>query len=208
MGRAKNTINPAEVSSTPIKVKYSVTYASSSLSDHGILVKSGSNISYDVNLSPSQLQEMNNYRLIRQLYYQNYLTGSVIGSASFWDPWWQSTAASSSGDDTRYEFPAESNGSILFFVIPPSQFGEQVSKNTFIISGSASDPDLLYKIVDDGNGNLIDVLSNNELVGNIFYAQGIAVITNQYYAVKSDYLSTDPNLDIYNTEDSLDIMLE
>lgn len=183
MGRAKNTLNAADVSSTPIKVKYAVSYPNSSLSNYGITILSGSNIPYNVTMSSAQMSLMNNYRVVRQLYYQNYLTGSLIGSASYWDPWWQSTAASGSNDETVYEFPTTSTDSILICSIPSSQFGEQISKTTFALSSSNSS----YYIVDDGNGNLIDLLSSNDHVGNVFYAQGIAVITNQSYIILNNY---------------------
>lgn len=202
MGRAKNTLNAADVSSTPIKVKYAVSYPSSSLSDYGIVIRSGSNIPYNVTMSLAQQGLMNNYRVIRQLYYQNYLTGSVIGSASAWDPWWQSTAAVGTNDQTVYQFPTGSDETIIIYVIPPNQFGEQVSKMSFALSAS----DSAYSIIDDGNGNLIDIISGNEHVGNIFYAQGLAVVTNQNY-VSLNYLGTEDG-NIYETEDDLDIILQ
>lgn len=203
MGRAKNTLNAADVSSTPIKVKYAVSYPSSSFSDYGITLLSGSNIPYNVTMSSAQMSLMNNYRVVRQLYYQNYLTGSLIGSASYWDPWWQSTAASGSKDETVYKFPTGSTDSVLIYVIPPNQFGEQVSKTTFAISAS----DASYFIIDDGNGNLIDTLAANDHVGNLFYAQGIAVITNQDYTIPFDYLATE-NDNIYETENNIEIIIE
>lgn len=202
MGRAKNTLNAADVSSTPIKVKYAVSYPSSSLSDYGITILSGSNIPYNVTMSSAQMSLMNNYRVVRQLYYQNYLIGSLIGSASAWDPWWQSTAASGSKDETVYKFPTGSEESILIYVIPPNQFGEQISRATFALSAS----DSAYNIVDDGNGNLIDLISNNAHVGNIFSSQGIAVVTNQNYVV-INYLGTEDG-NIYETEDNIEIIIQ
>ncbi len=207
MGRAKNTLNAQDVSSTPIKVQYSATYPSSSLGDLGIGVKSGSNIPYSVNMSSAEMASMNNYRVIRQLYYQYYLTGSVLNTASAWDPVWQSTAASpyitadlgitASNNETLYDFPTGS-GDIAFFAIPSNQFGEQIARGTFMVS--SSNPIYGYVITDDGNGNLIN--QYQDLVGNIFYAQGIAVFTNPNY-----YLATE-DLDLYETEDDLDIIIE
>lgn len=202
MGRAKNTINPAEVSTTPIKVRYYATYLTSSFSENGITVLSGSNIPYSVNLTPSKFSKMLNYRLIKQLYYNYYLSGSIIGSASFWDPWWQSTAASSSGDNTVYYLPTGSNEQIYIFSIPPYKFGEQIAKNTLFISGSDSS----YTIIDDGNGNIIDIANNNENVGNIFYAQGIFTVTNQDY-MPANYLATE-DYNVYETQNDIDIILE
>lgn len=201
MGRAKNTINQAEVSSTPIKVRYSSTYPSNSLSDNGIIIQSGSNIAYSPSMLPDSMSLMNNYRVIRQLYYQYYITGSLLNSASFWDPAWVSTAASSSGNETNYTFPIGANENILIYSIQPTQFGEQVGRGTFIISGSNSE----YYITDDGDGNLIDRV-NGEHVGNIFYAQGIAVVTNQDYTY-ANYLATE-DYDVYETENDIDIIIE
>jgi len=203
MGRAKNTLNAADVSSTPIKVKYAASYPSSSIADYGITVRSGSNIPYSANMSASQIDTMNNYRVVKQLYYQTYLTGSVINSASFFDPMWQSTAASGSGDGMVYFFPTGSDQSIVIFTIPSSQFGEQISRNSFIISASDSS----YYIKDDGNGNLIDTIASNVNVGNIFYAQGIIVITNQDYAMPANYLATQI-YNVYETENDIDVTLE
>lgn len=204
MGRAKNTLNAADVSSTPIKVKYSAVYPSSSFSDYGITLRSGSNIPYNVTMSSAQMETMNNYRVIRQLYYQYYLTGSLIGSSSIWDPAWVSTAASGSGDETTYYFPTGSSEQIFIFTIPSTQFGEQISRNTFNLK---SVDFASYNIVDDGNGNLIDTYNNNEKVGNVFYAQGIAVITNQDYIITTAFLATESD-DEYITENDNDIIIE
>lgn len=203
MGRAKNTLNAADVSSTPIKVKYFASYLSSSLLDYGITVRSGSNLPYSVNMSTSQIDSMNNYRVIKQLYYQNYLTGSIAGSSSFFDPMWQSTAASGSGDATVYYFPTGSDETIAIFTVPSSQFGEQISRNSFFISASDSS----FFIRDDGNGNLIDDIAPNVYVGNIFYAQGIIVITNQDYAAPANYLATQI-YNVYETQNDIDVTLE
>lgn len=122
---------------------------------------------------------MSNYRVIKQLYYQQYLTGSVLNSASYWDTSWQSsTAASGTFDDTNLLFPSQSGKNISFLAIPTLTFGEQISRNTFRIATTGSGA---YNLIDDGNGNIIDTVSNLTHVGNIFYAQGIATITNNDY---------------------------
>jgi len=178
MGRAKNTIKQSDVSSTPIKVKYSVTYASQSLEDHGITTNVAVNYAYTASMPSANLQSMAKYRLIKQLYYQQAISGSM-GSASFFEPAWQSTAASGTFDDTNMVFPTGSGDSIAIVAIPSIQFGEQVSRNSFQIkSTGAGTP---YTLVDDGNGNLVDRANSSVHVGNLFYAQGIAVITNSDY---------------------------
>lgn len=178
MGRAKNTLKRSEVSSTPIKLRYSTTYASNSLASNGISITTGSNFPYNVNMASVDRQRMNNYRMVQQLFYKQAVSSS-IGSSSFWDPMWQSTAASGTNDATYYNFPLQYTGSIVIFAIPSYQFGEQVSRKSLVLASTGVGSQ--YRIVDDGNGNLIDTLAGNEKVGNIFYAQGIAVITNSDY---------------------------
>lgn len=202
MGRAKNTINPAEVSSTPIKVNYPVSYLSYEFQNYGITRNLGTNIAYNVSMSSIDTEEMNNYRLVRQLYYQYYLTGSLLNSASCWDPAWQSTAASGSNDETVYRFPTTSNSNVLVYAIPSRQFGEQIARNSFrIVSASADSP---FDIIDDGNGNLIDTAASNTHVGNVFYAQGVVVITNQGYLGVDNLATEVPN--IYETENNIPIL--
>lgn len=196
MGRAKNTLKRSEVSSTPIKLRYSVTYDSSSLADYGITVNSGSNIAYDVDMSSTEMADMNNYRVVRQLYYQQSIYASV-STASLWDPVWQSTAASGTQDATYHQFPTQNTGSVLIFTIPSSEFGEQIGRKTFSLASYGVGSQ--YLIQDDGNGNLIDKLDNDKHVGNLFYAQGIAVITNEDYTIPPtvlNYLSTQANDEI------------
>lgn len=186
MGRAKNTIKESDISSTPIKVKYSVTYASQSLVDYGITTNIGVNIPYSASMSAENMQKMNNYRAVRQLYYQQSISGQMMNSASYWDPMWQSTAASGTLNATTYHFPTQSNATVLIFAIPSSQFGEQVSRKSIVIEATGGNP---YKLVDDSNGNVLDASDNNTFVGNIFYSQGVIVITNPDYTVGPEVIT-------------------
>lgn len=199
MGRAKNTLSPAEVSSTPIKVRYSATYASNSLADYGITITRGTNYPYEVGMSTSSFSEMTTYRGIKQLYYQYEISGSGLNTASAFLPSWQSTAASGTYDATYYNFPTEYTGSFLVFAIPPIQFGEQISRETFSIASTGSGTQ--FNIIDDGNGNLIDALASDTFVGNIFYAQGVAIITNPSYITPGDEYLISEASDFIITED-------
>jgi hypothetical protein len=176
MSIAKNTIRFSDITTTPIKLKYSASFASSSLASNGITTNRGTN-TY-VSTSGSYTPTVLNYNSIRQLYYQNYLTGSVERSASFWDPQWQSTAASGSEDFQNSYFPNTQNSNISFMAIPTNIFGENIGRNSFVLESLNRTS---YKIVDDGNGNLIDLLSGSLEMGNIFYSQGIATITHPDY---------------------------
>lgn len=179
MGRAKNTLDAADVSSTPIKVNYSVTYSSESLDNYGITARRGVNMPYSASMISFYMNRMNNYRFLKQFYYSEAVSAS-IGSASFYLPAWQSTAASGSNDETIFNFPTQLGSNVSFLTIPRIQFGEELKRTSILISSSlGSSPG--YRLVDDGNGNLIDTQASNLHVGNVFYAQGIVAITNSDY---------------------------
>lgn len=170
MSRGQNTIKRSEISTTPALLKYFASYNSSSFASKGITVNRGINASYAASGS-----KFLNYALAKQLYYQEYLTGSLLFSASFWDPSIQSTAASGTFDDDNRYFPTSSNSEITLIAIPRNTFGEQIARQSLIITGST------YQLIDDGNGNIIDSKNSNTHVGNVLYSQGIIVLTNQDY---------------------------
>lgn len=170
MSRGQNTIKRSEISTTPALLKYFASYNSSSFNAKGITVNRGVNASYEVSGS-----KFLNYALAKQLYYQEYLTGSLLLSASFWNPSIQSTAASGTFDDDNRYFPTESNSEITLIAIPRNTFGEQIARQSLVITGST------YRLIDDGNGNIVDLQNSGTHVGNILYSQGIIVLTNQDY---------------------------
>lgn len=170
MSRGQNTIKRSEVSTTPILLKYSASYDSSSFTANGITVNRGVNTSFNSN-GVTYL----NYALVKQLYYQEYLTGSLLFSSSFWNPSNQSTAASGTFDNDYRYFPTASNAQVTVIGIPRTTFGEQIARKSLIITGST------YRLIDDGNGNIKDANSSYTHVGNILYSQGIIVVTNEEY---------------------------
>ena len=173
MSRALNSLKTSDVITTPLKLKYTSSYDCSTIADYGISVLIGAN--GPVTITGSVAQETINYISVRSSFYSNYLTGSLPQSASAAENYLQSTAAIGSDDaDIRY-FPTESNTTIKVLSIPRNVYGQQISKNSFILSSS------LYYIVDDANGNIIDIANARAHVGNIIYGQGIVVITNQEY---------------------------
>lgn len=196
MSRASNSLKTSDVLTTPIKLKYSASYESSSFAASGIQVLKG--INGPISITGSVPQETLNYRSVQHLFYSNYLTGSYPVSASSADNYLQSTAASASGDSDNRYFPTESGAEITIFSIPTEVFGQRISRNSFVLSSS------LYAIGDDGNGNLREIdpqylpyilsgyftpssyftsgaLIYGEHVGNIFYNQGFAIITAPAY---------------------------
>ena len=201
MSRAANTLTTADVLTTPIKLKYSSSYDSSSYYGAGIKVSSGVNGA--ITTSGSVPQKTINYVTVRHLFYSNYLTGSFPVSASAAFNWEQSTAASGTLDaDVRF-FPTGSGEKVKVLEIPREVFGQAISRNGFQL---VANDGVTYYIVDDGNGNLVDLASdtlyvnsnyfnpgelfltgyvvgrpNLNKVGNIIYSQGIVIITNPSY---------------------------
>jgi len=175
MSRASNTINASDRSTTPIKLRYSSSYNSTYFANYGISVLSG--INGAISITGSVSKTTLNYYSAKQLYYSNFLTGSFPVSASGFDNFLQSTAASGTLDaDVRY-FPTQSNSAITIISVPRSLYGENIARGGFSLTSSTK------YISDDGNGNLVDYTnpSSSVLTGNVIYNQGIVVITNPTY---------------------------
>jgi hypothetical protein len=170
MGLSKNTLDRSDISTYPIKLKYSASYSSSTAINYGITANRGINTSFDVDGRDFLV-----YKLAKQLYYNSYITGALNNSSSIWDDNLQSTAASGTFDDDFRFFPTGSGDEITVLCIPSIVFGQNISKTTFRISSAN------YNLIDDGNGNVIDTDNENVHVGNVLYRQGISVITNPDY---------------------------
>jgi len=170
MSRGQNTIKRSEVSTTPILLKYSASYDSSSFTANGITVNRGINTSFNTD-GVTYL----NYALVKQLYYQEFLTGSTLFSASYWNPSIQSTAASGTFDNDFRYFPTSSSAQVTVIGIPRTSFGEQIARKSLLITGST------YRLIDDGNGNVIDSKNSYSHVGNVLYSQGVIIITDEEY---------------------------
>lgn len=148
------------------------------------------------------------YDSIKFLYYQNYISGYNSGdffhSSSYFN-YEQSTLESGS----IRNFPTSEGNRILVLSIDQNIYGSGLSPNSFNISGSQGD----FYIIDDGEGNLFDNI-NYDYVGNIFYSQGLVVITNKDYfcaigdiypVAVNDYLTylnttTPPSLNIISND--------
>ena len=127
------------------------------------------------------------YNSIKELYYSNFLSssrGDIPTSASL------IPGANASGDayigsssstgryynylqttltQSRY-FPTQSNSEIAVISVPSRLFGDYIQPGSFIFQAN----DGSITITDDTNGNLI---SGSEVVGNIIYPHGLAIIT-------------------------------
>lgn len=180
MSIAKNTIRFSDITTTPIKLKYSSSFVSQSLLDYGITQNKGINVPVITSgsINGTYLQNSLKFRTIKQLYYKDYISGSLLMTGSAYDSSLQSTAASGSYDDDNRYFPTSNASQIRFFSMPSKVFGEQVSRKSFVW---ASTDGTSYRIIDDGNGNIVDAYRSYEHVGNILYAQGIITVTNSNY---------------------------
>lgn len=203
MSRAANTLTTSDVLTTPIKLKYSSSYDSSSYSGAGIRVLGGVNNPVSASTIDAFQQRTLNYLSARHLFYSNYLTGSFPISSSHAYNWEQSTAASGTLDADLRVFPTGSGGKIKILSIPREVYGQKISRRGFQL---VSNDGYSYNIIDDGNGNLIDYASDTLYVnqnyfdpresftvgyvqgpakeahvGNIIYSQGIIIITNPDY---------------------------
>lgn len=146
------------------------------------------------------------YALANQLYYQSYTaslnTGSLATSIYYESASSQRPTSSyfifDSNPDFIKAFPSGSNEQIGILSVSNDIFGDKILPYSFKISSS------IHYIVDDGKGNLYNITSlsgsyvsasylsgsyfleqsgsESLFAGNIFYSQGIVVITNQNYA--------------------------
>ena len=198
MSSAVKSLRASDISVLPYKVNKSFAFESSSLYSNDIIIYKGY---YDSGSSLEDLfQEQINYFSARQLYYGGFITSSILNSSgSHYDNYQQSTAASGTFEYELRNFPTEQRSEIRVISIPQSFYGERLKPKHFILESTGS----AYYIVDDGNGNLYDISGITEpyvvdgyvnedyfesiemqelpFVGNVFYAHGIAVITNQDY---------------------------
>jgi hypothetical protein len=183
---------------TPFEVSKGFSYKGNELtgSDVGIDRYLGTNITgtlFDPNTDPltgivfPQYQRLV-YNSIKELYYSNYLSssyGSPANTASLVpgnDPAGNALtgSADSSGRYFNYNqttltfekyFPTGANDVIGVLSIPSRLYGNYILPNSFTWSGVSG------SIYDDGEGNLI-YSSSGEICGQIFYPQGLAVITS------------------------------
>jgi len=122
------------------------------------------------------------YDSINHLFYQKFSGSLDTGSLMFNVDTYQSASQQRpTGAYFDYNtnplliknFPTGANAGIRVLSIDQDIYGSKVLPNSFNLSSSA------YYITDDGYGNLYG--SGSAHVGNIFYAQGLAVITNPDY---------------------------
>jgi len=120
------------------------------------------------------------YTQINQLFYQEYTTlldTSSLANSIYYESASQQRPTSSYfiyNDNKNFvnNFPTGADASIRVLAINQDIYGNKVLPNSFVLTSSA------YSVTDDGYGNLKDGSTH---IGNIFYAHGLAIITNPDY---------------------------
>jgi hypothetical protein len=124
------------------------------------------------------------YAQVNQMFYQTYTASLNTSSLMFTLNNYQSASQQrptssyfiyNDNDNLIVNFPTGAMDGIRVVAINQSVFGNKVLPGNFQLSSSA------YNITDDAYGNLFDYSGSKTHVGNIFYAQGLAIITNQDY---------------------------
>lgn len=129
---------------------------------------------------------------------------------------------------SRY-FPTESDGQISIISVPQNLFGENIVPNTFEVRYTASNG-IGFDVMDDGEGNLVvNTISGSaglygtgsygsgsylvnttpgDVIGQIFYPQGMAVITTSILAsMGSDISASSLQLDDFTINFSSSITI-
>ena len=122
------------------------------------------------------------YDSINHLFYQKFSGSLDTGSLMFNVDTYQSASQQRpTGSYFNYNtnplliknFPTGAGAGIRVLAVNQDIYGSKILPNSFNLSSSA------YNIFDDGYGNLYG--SGSTHVGNVFYAQGLAIITNPDY---------------------------
>jgi hypothetical protein len=166
--------------------QWTLPYASYPQNDGYVTIYKGTNLTSSFNSIMDPVTEGQYeglvYDSINHLFYHAF-SGSLLNTSSLaMSPLYVSASqqyATSSyfiydeNPKFRNYFPTGANEGIRVLAINQSVYGNKVLPYNFILSSS------VYYLTDDGNGNIYDY--NTTFVGNIFYPQGLAIITNQDY---------------------------
>jgi len=204
-------LNKADVTTVPYTAnkRWTLNYTTNKPDDDYIIYNVGSNISFNSVSDTITNNQYNSlvYSQINHCFYQSYTASLDTGSLMFNIDTYES--ASQQRPTSSYfnynsnpllikQFPTGSSETIEVFSINQDIYGSKILPNSLRISGSD------YDVRDDGYGNLYDISETGDLyvdlsyitnqyfndstptpgvkfVGNIFYAHGIIIVTNQDY---------------------------
>ena len=202
-------LNKADVTSVSYAAnkRWTLSYASTPNDSYAVYYI-GKNESFTINGSTTTNSQYRSliYNQINHLFYQSYTSSLNTGSLMFNINTYES--ASQQRPTSSYfnyninpslikQFPTGSSEYIGVISINQDIYGSKILPTSFNISSST------MNIIDDGNGNLYDVAGASSgyiavnyisasyfktgsgggkfFVGNIFYAHGLIVLTNQSY---------------------------
>jgi hypothetical protein len=154
--------------------------------DSYVTIYKGTNVSgtFDHTMDPMTEGQYERliYDQIDHLFYHSF-SGSFLNTASLANSFLYESASQQYATSSYFiydenpnlikNFPTGANDGIRVLNVNQDIYGEKLLPYNFNLSSSD------YNITDDGNGNLFDIGSVH--VGNIFYPQGLAIITNQDY---------------------------
>jgi len=200
-------LNKADVTTVPYAANKRWSFSYTSTPSNGVTFYRGTKSTFSPT-NPTSSGQYNSlmYDFINHMYYQSYSgslldTGSLMFNVNTYESASQQRPTSSyfiynSNPQLIKDFPSGSGDLISVISVSPKIFGSKILPHSFALSASS------VLIVDDGYGNLFDIDqaiddyilldyasssyffdptpdSGSIFVGNIFYAQGLVVITNQ-----------------------------
>ena len=181
-------LNKSDVTHSPYAAnkQWNLSYASYPQNDGYVTIYKGTKLtsSFDSIVDPVTEGQYEGlvYESINHLFYHEF-SGSLLNTSSLaLSPLYASASqqfATSSyfiyDENSKLikHFPTGANEGIRVLAVNQAVYSNKLLPYNFILSSSA------YYITDDGNGNLYD--NNTTHIGNIFYPQGLAIITNQDY---------------------------
>lgn len=182
---AYKRINNSDVVVSPYIANKSWSFQTCDAADNGIQIYFGSKMteSFSAENDPVTYGRYERlvYNSINHLYYQQF-SGSFLDSSSnlHSNNYVSASMYRASGSYYNYSevgytinfFPTSSGSQITVISVPKDIYGLAIDPGTFNISKST------VSIVDDGHRNLY---VGSTQVGNVFYEEGLAVITNQSY---------------------------
>ena len=180
-------LNNSDVVTTPYIANKQWGFSSCDLQNNGIRVYSGKKGSGSLDLAHNTKYggqyECLVYNSINQLYYQQF-SGSLLdtlsnlhGSAYADVSIYRASASFFDFAPQGYmyrDFPTGSSAEIKVLSIDKSVYGTAINPGTFNLSSS------LVHLVDDSNGNILDLTAGVQ-VGNIFYKHGMIIVTHANY---------------------------
>lgn len=140
--------------------------------------------------------ERNIYSSARQLFYGNH-TSSSYASGSFIESF-GNTVSSSIYFPTASTNPEGGDATIIIISIPRHLYGDYILPGTFLLD-RPNEP--FQELTDDKEGNIILKVNDSiqHIIGNIFYSQGMIVLTKNVI----EYLSDDAFMERFLGESNL-----